>query len=126
MLFRSNDTFEHEYTGEKDYGYSMLGGESKNPAKVKEKIEAYVNKLKKSGLDKEDFDRIKNKQMGEHLSYYNSVEFIATTFIAYHFHGVNIFEYIEKLKDMEFSTVEKRFMDHFNNERCILSIISPK
>ncbi len=121
-----NDTFEHEYTGEADYGYSMLGGESKNPKKVKDRIEAYIDRLKNTGLDKKDFERIKNKQMGEHLSYYNSVEFIATTFVAYHFQGVNIFEYVEKLKDMEFSTVEKRFMDHFNNERCILSIISPK
>jgi predicted Zn-dependent peptidase len=121
-----NDTFEYEYTGEVDYGYSVIGGESKDPKKVKERVEEYINSLKNSGLDKNNFERIKNKLIGEHLKYYNSVEFIATTFIDYHFKNINIFDYIEKLKTLEFSTVEKRFMSHFSNDRSVLSIIEPK
>ncbi|MCT4605352.1 MAG: insulinase family protein [Marinisporobacter sp.] len=121
-----NDTFENEYTGKEDYAYSMLGGESKNPKKVLDKVFAYIEKLKKTGLNKEDFERIKKKHMGQHLSYYNSVEFIATTFVAYHFKDIHIFDYIEALKDMEFERIQKRFIEHFDEKRCVLSIISPK
>lgn len=121
-----NDTFEHEYTGEIDYGYSMLGGESKNPKKVLEKILDYVANVKNKGLNQEDFERIRKKQIGEHLSYYNSVEFVATTFTAYYFKEIMIFDYIEQLKKIEFEKVEKRFKEHFDANRCVLSIISPK
>ncbi|QZY57194.1 EF-P 5-aminopentanol modification-associated protein YfmH [Crassaminicella profunda] len=121
-----NDTFENEYTGEKDYAYSMLGGESKNPKKVLEAVLSHIQKLKSIGLNKEDFERIKKKHIGQHLSYYNSVEFIATTFVSYYFKGINIFDYVEDLKNIEFETIQKRFKEHFHRERCVLSIISPK
>nr|WP_132242518.1 pitrilysin family protein [Marinisporobacter balticus] len=121
-----NDTFENEYTGEVEYGYSMLGGESKNPKKVLEKVLAYIEEIKSTGLNEADFERIKSKQIGEHLSYYNSVEFIATTFVSYYFKGINIFDYLKALKEIEFETVQKRFHAHFCEERCVLSIISPK
>lgn len=121
-----NDTFEHEYTGEIDYGYSMLGGESKNPKKVLERVLAYVADVKNKGLRQEDFERIRKKQIGEHLSNYNSVEFVATTFTAYYFKEIMIFDYIEQLKNIDFERVEKRFREHFDADRCVLSIISPK
>ncbi|QXM05802.1 EF-P 5-aminopentanol modification-associated protein YfmH [Crassaminicella indica] len=121
-----NDTFENEYTGEIDYGYSMLGGESKSPKKVLERVLAHIDKLKGTGLNEKDFERIKKKHIGQHISYYNSVEFIATTFVAYYFKGINIFDYVEALKNIEFEAVQKRFREHFNRERCVLSIISPK
>lgn len=121
-----NDTFEYEYTGEIGYGYSAIGGESKDPQKVQTRIREYIDSLKASGLDKNDFQRIKNKLIGEHLRYYNSVEFVATTFIAYHFKGINIFDYIEKLKNLDFATVEERFKSHLVNDRSVLSIINPK
>ncbi|QEK13603.1 insulinase family protein [Crassaminicella thermophila] len=121
-----NDTFENEYTGEIDYGYSMLGGESKNPKKVLDKVLEYIENMKNKGLSREDFERIKKKHIGQHLSYYNSVEFVATTFVAYHFKNINIFDYIEALKNIKFETIQDRFKEHFNAKRCILSIISPK
>ena len=121
-----NDTFQQEYTGEVDYGYSMLGGESKSPEIVFEKIKFYLNRIKTEGLKESDFERIKRKQIGEHLSYYNSVEFIATTFVAYYFKDINILDYIKELKSIDFETIQKRFVEHFDTERCCLSIIRPK
>lgn len=121
-----NDTFEHEFTGELGYGYSMMGGESKDPLLIRDRIHKHIELLKKVGLSKEDFERIKRKQIGEHLGYYNSVEFIATTFIAYHFKGIQLFDYIKAIKKIQFTDIEKRFLDHFCNNQSILSIISPK
>ncbi|MFZ5965860.1 MAG: EF-P 5-aminopentanol modification-associated protein YfmH [Bacillota bacterium] len=121
-----NETFEHEYTGEIDYGYSMIGGESKNPQKVLDTVRKHIQELKKTGLNREDFERIKRKQIGNHLSYFNSVEFIATTFVAYYFKDINLFDYIDMLKNIAFETVEQRFLDHFDENMMILSTILPK
>jgi predicted Zn-dependent peptidase len=121
-----NDSFEHEYTGEIDYGHSMLGGESKNPHEVLNKIIGHINHMKERGLNPDDFDRIKKKQIGQHLGYYNSVEFIANTFVPYYFKGINLLEYIEVLKEINFETASKRFRNHFDPEKCVLSVINPK
>ncbi len=121
-----NDSFEHEYTGEIDYGYSMLGGESKNPHEVLDKIIGHITQMKERGLNPDDFDRIQKKQIGQHLGYYNSVEFIANTFVPYYFKGINLLEYIEVLRGINFETVTRRFKSHFDPEKCVISVIHPK
>ncbi len=121
-----NNTFEYDYTGEVQYGHSMLGGESKNPHKVFEKLSEYIEQIKKNGLNRDDFDRIKRKLIGRHLASYNSVEFVANVFVNYYFKDINIFDYIKQLRNIEFKSVEERFYKHFDTKRSILSIIRPK
>ncbi|MDF2546903.1 MAG: insulinase family protein [Anaerosolibacter sp.] len=121
-----NDSFEHEYTGEIDYGHSMLGGESKNPHEVLNKILDHIALMKEKGLSQDDFDRIRKKQMGQHLGYYNSIEFIANTFVPYYFKGISLLDYIEILKEISFETVSERFRKHFDSDKCVISVIRPK
>ncbi|MBB6217017.1 putative Zn-dependent peptidase [Anaerosolibacter carboniphilus] len=121
-----NDSFEHEYTGEIDYGHSMLGGESKNPHEVLNKILEHIAEVKEKGLCHDDFDRIRKKQIGQHLGYYNSVEFVANTFVPYYFKGISLLDYIEVLKEISFETVSERFRKHLDPEKCVISVIRPK
>lgn len=120
-----NENFEHEYSFDISYGHSMIGGESKNPEKVYEIICAEINKLKKEGLHIQDFERVKKKSIGQHISYYNSVEFIANTFTSYYFKGINLFDYIDVLNNLEIESVLKRFHEHFDIDKSVLSIIRP-
>ncbi|PAB58818.1 EF-P 5-aminopentanol modification-associated protein YfmH [Anaeromicrobium sediminis] len=121
-----NDSFEADYTGDIDYGHSMVGGESKDPKLVKDKIMEHVEKIKKEGLCEKSFERVKKKLLGKHLSSYNSVDNIATTFIAYKFKNMNIFDYVEVLDGIDFNHVNERFKDHIKEETSALSIVSPK
>lgn len=121
-----NDTFEGEYTGERDYGHSMIGGESKNPDQVYQRVLDHMKELEKKGLSKDDFERIKRKYIGEHLRSYNSIEFIATTFVAYHFRDIYIFDYMDTIKQIGFEEIQRRFEEHFQPERSVLSVIHSK
>ena len=121
-----NDTFEGEYTGEKDYGHSMIGGESKDPDQVYHRILTYIEELGAKGLSEEDFERIKKRYIGEHLSAYNSVEFISTTFIAYYFRDINIFDYMDTIKQISLKDIQDRFTEHFQRNRSVLSVINSK
>ncbi|AOT72954.1 zinc protease [Geosporobacter ferrireducens] len=121
-----NDTFEGEYTGEKDYGHSMIGGESKNPDQVYQRVLTHIKELEEKGLNKNDFERIKRKYIGEHLRSYNSIEFIATTFVAYHFRDIYIFDYMDTIKQITFEELQRRFAEHFQPERSVLSVIHSK
>ena len=120
-----NENFEREYTFDKSYGHSIIGGESKNPDEVYKIICSEIQKLKNQGLNKQDFERIKNKSIGQHISSYNSVEFIANTFTSYYFKGISLFDYIVELKDLDFDSLTNRFNEHFDIEKSILSIINP-
>ncbi|MDK2918235.1 MAG: hypothetical protein PWQ37_968 [Candidatus Petromonas sp.] len=120
-----NENFEREYTFDTSYGHSMIGGESKNPEKVYEMVCSEIEELKNKGLDREDFDRIKKKFIGQHISSYNSVEFIANTFTSYYFKGINLFDYIVELKKLDIDSISKRFYEHFDINKSVLSIINP-
>lgn len=121
-----NDTFGYEYTGEIQYGYSMLEGESKNPSQVFEKVMGYLEQIKKDGLNQEDFERIKKKFIGKHIASYNSIESVATSFVAYYFKDIHIFDYIRELKDISFKSIQERFHEDFSMQESVLSTILPK
>ncbi|OPJ56847.1 EF-P 5-aminopentanol modification-associated protein YfmH [Alkalithermobacter paradoxus] len=121
-----NENFGCDYMGHIDHGYTIVGGESKDPYKVKEIIFNHIAKYNKEGLSQEDFERIKRKKIGRFLKYFDSVEFIANNFISYHFKGINLIDYIEVLKGVNFEDVVKRFENHFKEEYSVISIINPK
>jgi predicted Zn-dependent peptidase len=121
-----NENFGAGYTSQVDYAHTLIGGESKDPHKVRNTINEYIEKYKKEGLKVEDFDRIKKKKIGNFLKYFDSVEFIANNFISYKFKEINLIDYLEELKAVKFEEVENRLKEHFNEEFAVMSIVQPK
>lgn len=120
-----NENFESEYTFDVSYGHSVIGGESKDPDRVYEIIRDEIERIKSKGLNREDFERVKKKSIGQHISSFNSVEFIANTFTSYYFKGINLFDYIAQLQNLEYENVSKRFNQHFDLDKSVLSLIKP-
>ncbi len=120
-----NENFESEYTFDVSYGHSVIGGESKDPDRVYEIIRGEIESIKSKGLNREDFERVKKKLIGQHISSFNSVEFIANTFTSYYFKGINLFDYIAQLQNLEYENVSKRFDQHFDLNKSVLSLIKP-
>lgn len=121
-----NDNFGCGFTSQIDYGFTLIGGESENPVKVKDVILEYINKYHKEGLCEKDFNRVKKKKMGQFIKYFDSVQFIANNFIAYKFKGINLLDYMEVIKEVEFKEVEERLKKHLKEEYCVISIVEPK
>ena len=121
-----NESFGAGYTSQVDYAHTLIGGESKDPYKVRDTIFEYIDKYKKEGLKEEDFDRIKKKKIGNFLKYFDSVEFIANNFVSYKFKGINLIDYLEELKAVKFEEVENRLKEHFNEEFVVISVVQPK
>lgn len=121
-----NENFGCDHISQIDHGYTIIGGESKDPNKVKEVIFKYIDKFKQEGLNHDDFERIKKKKIGMFLKYFDSIEFIANNFISYYFKDINLIDYLQALKQIQFEDVNKRFKNHFNEEYSVMSIINPK
>lgn len=120
-----NSTFEFDYTIEESYAHSVLGGESPDPVKVRDKIVDTVKRLRKSGLDRVNYDRLRKAHMGRFIRSMNSVDRIAHSFISVYFKGVNLFDYLEVYDKITFEYVENIFNEHFNQDNLALSVIKP-
>lgn len=120
-----NSTFDFDYTIEETYAFSMFGGESPNPAAAKEAIRKEIELLHKSGLDKNNYERIKKAMQGRFIRQLNSVERISHLFMSIYFKGANIFDYLDVYDKITFEYVNEIFGKHFNLDRMALSVIKP-
>ncbi|MDD3838985.1 MAG: pitrilysin family protein [Clostridia bacterium] len=120
-----NNTFDKEYVGQKIYGHTIIGGESKQPRKVENEILNHIKKVKKSGLDYNYFERIKKKMFGDFLNSFNSVDFIAYNFVSYYMNDISFFDYLKVLQDIDIDEIDQRLNEHFNDDNQALSIIMP-
>ncbi|MDI3310600.1 MAG: pitrilysin family protein [Thermoanaerobacterium sp.] len=116
-------TFDVEYVGEVDHGYSIIGGQSRDPEAVKK---AVINKI--SSIDKVDdgdFNRIKRKILGRFIKSFNSVESISHSFIAYYMKDINILDFTSVIEDITSDDVLNRFKTYFKEDNCVLSVVKP-
>lgn len=120
-----NSTFDTDYVIENAYAFSVLGGESKDPVQVSERFREAVKKMKKSGIDRETYDRIIKAMIGRYMRQFNSVERISHSFISVHFKGVSMFDYLDVYDKISLEYVNEVFREHFDEDNMSMSVIKP-
>ena len=120
-LLISEPFSEYEFTD--NYAHITITGGSKDPDKVLEKIEKEIDRLKQEGLNKEDFERIKNMLYGNSVKEFNNVSDIARMFVTDHFKGVNSFDYLESYKQITTEYAYEMLKEVFLKEKTVISII---
>ncbi len=120
-----NENFGSGFSSQINYGFTIISGESNEPYKVKEIILEYINKYKNDGISELDFERIKKKKIGNFLKCFDSIGFIANNFLAYKFKDINLLDYLDVIKNIEFEEVVDRLNTHLNEENCVISIVNP-
>lgn len=120
-----NQSFSYEYSPQVSYAYTAVDGESKNPDEVRRRITEYVDEIRRNGLLIEDFERIKKVVWGDYIRSFNDIEGYAHTFLTMSFLDINYLDYYDEYKNITFDSIEKRFMQQFDNEYCVMSVINP-
>ena len=90
-----------------------------------DKIKARVEEIKQSGLDENEFNRIKKMLYGEYVCIFNDVTRIGSAVVSDYFKGINSFDYVEAYKTVDKEYVERVMRKHFNFEKMAVSIIKP-
>lgn len=121
-----NENFGAGFSSQVDYAFSVIAGDSKEPKRVKEIILEYIERVKREGLSKDEFERTKKKKIGSFIKCFDSINFIGNSFISYIFKDINILDYLDIIKDVTFDEVEERLKEHFKEEYCVISIVEPK
>lgn len=120
-----NGTFDFDYTGEENYAFSMFGGESPDPAGLRDRIAEEITKIQREGLDRGSYERIRRAMKGRFIRKLNSVENISYQFISVYFKDINIFDYIDIYDKITFESVNEVLKRHFNTDNLALSVIKP-
>ncbi len=120
-----NNTFDFDYTIEESYAFSIFGGESSNPSAVRDKLVESLRDIRRKGLDKQSYERIRKAMYGRFMKQLNSIERISHTFISIYFKYVNIFDYLSVYDKITFEYVNQVFYEHFDLDNLALSVIKP-
>lgn len=121
-----DDRFSFSYEGQKDYGFCTIGGETRDPKRLHEEILKNISENRKNGIAREDVNRVKKKFLGDFIQGFNSVEFIATSFVSYYHKNIYIFDYMKALEDIKFEDIVIRLDSFFDISRHAVSVVMPK
>lgn len=121
----NESSFSHEYFEGAGYAAVLIGGESKDPQKVKDIILQEIKTVKATGIDEMAFNRAKKALYGNNVSSLNSTSSIANGIMSLSFKDRELFDYIEAFKTLSLEQVEKKLHDVFVESQSSLSVILP-
>ncbi|MCI1773378.1 MAG: insulinase family protein [Paenibacillus lautus] len=121
-----SDSFGHEYNSSPQYAFSAVGGDTKDPDQLLERIRTEVDKLKAAGFQASDFERARKKKMGGYLRMLNSPENIAHEFTRYQFRGADFFNVLPVYESITLDDVNRRLQEHVDwNQLAVSIVVSP-
>lgn len=108
-----------------DYGYMTIDSESDNVQKVLEIVNEYVEKIRKQGFTKADFDRIKKQKQGEYIKLYDYTSSFANLYLSMYFQGADAFFYNDELQKIDLDELNQLAYNFLDEKMQVLSIINP-
>ena len=111
------------YEVSKNYAHILISGQSNHPEEVFEFVKQEIKHFKTNGICKKDFDRIKKKIYGEYIEEYNDVSNIARMFLSDYFKGVNSFQYIDEIGNIDVEYLTQVLNDVFKEDKMVISIV---
>ncbi len=115
-----------EYETSKQYSHVLISGQSTNPQNVVKMLKNQIEKYKTSGLDEQQFNRVKKKIYGDYITEYNDVGNIARMFMADYFKGINSFDYLEEYEQVGIEYANQILAEIFDFNKMVVSVVKGK
>lgn len=112
-----------DYEFSKQYAHVSITGQSNNPKKVLEKLEAEIKQMKENDIDLAHFQRVKNMIYGNYVKEYDDVAEICRMFVGDYMKGINSFEYIEEYEQVTPEYTKQVLEEVFKEDKTVLSIV---
>ena len=122
-----DETFSFDYTQEQGFGFAMVGGDTREPDQLAERLEKMLLDAKKnSSITEEQLARAKKKKIGAFLRAVNSPEYIANQFTRYAFNDMNLFDVVPTLENITLQDVQSLAAEVISEERFSVCQVIPK
>lgn len=120
-----NNSFGVEYFNGPGYGVWIVGGESRDPDAVAAAFRAEVERLRRDGIDPDDFVAARNAVYGQMIAGLDNIESCGDLLVAAHMDGLGVFDLLEAVASLTVEAVERRLATDFEERASSLSIVSP-
>ncbi len=120
-----NSEFSASYSCGRGFAFVEISGESENPEKVRDIILETLEKVRKEGILKTDFERARKALYGKYLRMLNVSEAIANEFVKTAFRGGDFLEWPTVLLKTEFEEIVNLFEKCMQKDKCVLSVVKP-
>jgi predicted Zn-dependent peptidase len=121
-----DDSFSSAYSTDSGYGFTIVAGETKDPARFVRELRAGMARAAREGISDEDFSRIRRKAIGKFVRQFNSPESLAYALLSYHFRGSSLFDYYRELRRVTKAELAARLAEHLSPRQSAVSVILPK
>lgn len=119
-----DSSFFYETNLEKNFGYSLIGGNTEEPERFAEKVKQQLFSTNQFTLSEEAFHQMKKKKIGQLLRAMNSLEYVANKAIHYHTVGVDFFKVIKTVQSFTLEEVNAFIRDWISEDRLAVCYIS--
>ncbi len=120
-----DDSFSFDYSAEYGFGFSIIGGDSKDPEQLANTLKDMVTAFVSSPLDEDSVKRVIKKKIGSFMRSLNSPEFIANQFTRYQFNNMNLFDVVQVLESLTTKDLEEAMRQHFDEEMMTVCQVLP-
>jgi len=122
-----DDTFQYDITFEQGFGFGYVGSDTNDPDALSGRLQTILLEAKNGQyLSDEALQRIKKKRIGGFLRSMNSPEFIANQFTRYTFNGMNLFDTVSVLEELDFDYVKEAAKQFIEENRITVCQVVPK
>ena len=128
-LFESgliSPSFSAEYFCNPRYAYHCFGGESDTPEEVLAALKSLLSRVKREGLDPEDFERCRRVLYADEIRAYDSTEEIASRMLSFVMEDFDMFEMPALFQSITREEVEDVLRDAFADDCFTLSVVRPQ
>ncbi|SDH54915.1 EF-P 5-aminopentanol modification-associated protein YfmH [Alteribacillus bidgolensis] len=121
-----DDSFSTEFTAERSFSFLAVGGDTKEPDKLEERIIQTIDNARDKGLSEDQLERVRKKKIGNFLKQLNSLEFVANQYTSFAFHNIHLFEAIPVLEEITIDEINQMLETHFEESTRSVSQIIQK
>ena len=116
------------------YGYSInervatgtAAGEAQDPEAVYAMVLAYIEKLKKDGIPKEDFERCRRVEYGNFIAEFDSPENIVNMLLSFADDGSEMLSYPNVMQSVTLELATEYLHKCFDENKMCLSVVYPE
>lgn len=129
QLYEKNwidSSFSCGYEGVKGMSILSMSGDSCDPQAVCDAILKEADRISREGLDEKLFHRLKRSAMGRRIRGLDSFDSICYRMCAYHFEGVDYFDFPELFASVTMDTVAEFLKRVVTADRMTLATVVPK
>ncbi|MDQ0270158.1 EF-P 5-aminopentanol modification-associated protein YfmH [Cytobacillus purgationiresistens] len=122
-----DDTFSYDYSQEQGFGFAMIGGDTIDPDRLADELRTMLLKGRENGsIAADSLERAKKKKIGSFMRAVNSPEYIANQFTRYSFNGMNLFDIVPTLENLQLADIEQAANELIAEDRFSVCQVVPK